>query len=138
MVLGLDNYPVPPPCLAMEKAGKLKVERTPDGRIDCEKTQCPFKSIPHIMGGVFGTYCWLRGKVYNSIVEELTGFSLYEDLNRDQLEEMLRRLSEPEGEVKVEIAVLLDDERERLRIDLVRYLKTLIETGWNGKLVAWY
>ena len=80
--MGLDNYPDPPPCLVMEKAGRLKVARTPDGRIDCGKTACPFKSIPHVVGGVFGTYCWLRGKVYDDLVEELTGFSLYEDLSR--------------------------------------------------------
>ena len=132
--MGLDNYPDPPPCLVMEKAGRLKIARTPDGRIDCEKTQCPFKSIPHIMGGVFGTYCWLRGKVYDDLVEELTGFSLYEDLSRRDLEAVLQRLLEPEGNIGT-IALLDDDER---RVDLIRYLKALLSSGWDGKLVAWY
>ena len=132
--MGLDNYPDPPPCLVLEKGGKLKVARTPDGRIDCGKTACPFKSIPHVVGGVFGTYCWLRGKVYDDLVEELTGFSLYEDLSRRDLEAVLQRLLEPEGNIGT-IALLDDDER---RVDLIRYLKALLSSGWDGKLVAWY
>ena len=134
--MGLDNYPDPLPCVVMEKAGKLKIVRTPDGKVDCGKTMCPFKHVPHIIG-IFGTYCWLRGNAYNDLVEELTEFNLYTDLNREQLEEMLKQLRKPDGEVKVEIAVLLDGEKERLRVELVRYLKTLLSTGWNGKLVAW-
>ncbi|OYT46577.1 hypothetical protein B6U84_00050 [Candidatus Bathyarchaeota archaeon ex4484_40] len=135
--MGLDNIPKPPPCLVLEKAGKLKVERAADGKIDCGKTACPFKHVPHIIG-ILGTYCWLRGGAYEDLVEELTEFDLYTDLNREQLEEMLKQLREPECEVKVEIAALLDGEKERLRVELIRYLETLLSTGWNGKLIAWY
>ena len=131
--MGLDNYPDPPSCLVLEKAGKLKVARTPDGRIDCDKTECPIKSIPHVMGGVLGTYCRLRGKVYNNLVEELTGFSLYEDLSRRDLETIPQRLLKPEGIIGT--IALLGDER---RVGLIRYLKALLSTGWDGKLVAWY
>jgi len=130
--LGLDNYPDPLPCLVMEKAGKLKVTRRPDGKIDCDKTLCPFRAVPHIVG-LFGNRCWLQGKVYSDLVERLTGFSLYKDLDRRDLETILQRLSEPEGTIEI-IALLEDDER---RIDLVRYFKTLLSTGWDGKLVAW-
>ena len=132
--MGLDNYPDPPPCLVMEKAGRLKVVRTSDGKIDCNRTACPFKSIPHVVGGVFGTYCWLRGKAYSDLVEELTGFTLYEDLSKRELEAVLQHLLEPEGDIGT-IALLDDDKR---RVELIRYLETLLSTGWDGKLVAWY
>jgi len=145
--MGLDNIPKPLPCKVLEKSGKLKVVRTKDGKIDCDKTNCPFKPLRHYLG-LFAAYCWIRGKAYNKIVEKNTKYSLYNDLTRKELENILKTLKEVyEFNDKTKRIVFelteadeLRDEDERLlAFHLIEYLETLLSIKeWDGELIAWY
>lgn len=143
--MGLDNYPDPEPCIVLEKAGKLKIVRNERGQILCEQTNCPFNKLSHIIG-IFGTYCWIRGKVYNYIVEEVTNdkYSLYDDLTKEELVEILKAIKDAYNIEDTRIEYLVerlkyerDSERSRV-IELAMYLEVLTSIDeWDGKLVAW-
>jgi len=111
--MGLDNIPEPYPCVI-----KGYAKYTDDGRIDCDKTNCPFKNIKHTIG-IFGTYCWLRGKVYNRIVVNATNekYSLYEPLTVRELKEILEAVKNYRAGNNYE---------EELRQELVAYLEVLL------------
>jgi len=135
--VGLDNYPEPRPCEILEKAGKLRIARVEDGRIDCRETDCPFKKIRKVVG-LLGSYCWIRGKAYNEYAEEV-GYSLYDDLGRPELEDLLRRLRARYGDGSDEdrIAGAIHGERDYV-YDLMGYLEALLSVEeWDGKLIAW-
>lgn len=50
----------------------------------CHPSICPFKLISHTIG-VLGALCWLRGKVYNYIIEGVSPFTLYDDLEPEDI-----------------------------------------------------
>lgn len=105
----------------------------------CDETECPFRQRLRWTFGIFGTYCWIRGKTYNQFVDGLElDYSLYDDLTRSQLKGLLHELRERYGFGTVEerIASLLKGEVPRV-YDLILYLETLLSIReWNGKLVA--
>jgi len=128
--MGLDNIPVPKPCEYRGYAVYKIINN--ERRIDCEKTNCPYKTLPHTIG-IFGTYCWLRGGVYNDIVTAATKYkySLYNELRLDELKEiydMLRQYTPTEVD-------------SGYYEELLVYLETLI-ADMDGckdfKLIAWY
>jgi len=137
--MGLDNIPRPYPCVANRYA-----MFTADRRIDCDATRCPFMPLKHIVG-ILGTYCWLRGKVYNRVVHAATNgrHSLYNDLGLAELREILEAVKgwQPGEEDRRE-----DPEVEERRRELVQYLETLIaevermpeEVREEFELYAWY
>ena len=139
--MGLDNYPKPYPCVVLEKAGKLKVVRAKNGIIDCDATNCPFKRLKKIIG-LFGTYCWIRGKVYEQYVEELcNGYTLYEDMDRTTLENLLEELKSHYGNVEADEEAIANALHgvSLGAFDLIKYLETLLSIKeWDGVLVAWY
>jgi hypothetical protein len=139
--MGLDNYPEPYPCKVLESKGELKIAYTEDRKIICEETNCPFRQNFSWIIGFFGTYCWIRGKVYEKYVENLNSdFSLYEDMDRERLEELYSKLVEVYGPPSDEarIADALKGEKPQVE-DLIRYLETLLSIdSWDGELKAWY
>ena len=126
--MGLDNIPQPYPCLILEKAGKLKVVRDEEGRILCHKTSCPFRDFKEYYIGILGTFCWLRGKIFDDVVFEVTEYTLYDELTRKDIENILKILKERKGEWK---------EYEAEINYLIKYFETLLNTGWDGKLIPW-
>jgi len=137
--MGLDNYPEPYPCKVLESKGELKIAYTEDRKIICEETNCPFKQNFSWIIGIFGTYCWIRGKVYEKYVENLGDFSLYEDMDRERLEELHSKLTEVYGSGNDEEKIAASLKGEGEVFDLIRYLETLLSIdGWDGELKAWY
>jgi len=137
--MGLDNFPDPLPCEVLEKQGLLTLVRK-DSKIDCERTNCPFKKV-RVVRGIFGTYCWIRGKYYENIIESIdSSFSFYRNNPRKELERLLMVL-ELKYDTSLENRVagsLLNKEEENI-YDLIDYLKTLLGIpDWNGVLVAWF
>jgi len=131
--MGLDNYPDKLPC----KSGKIKVVRTEDGKIDCLRTECPFKEIGHVTGGVTGTFCWLRGGVYDDIVRWATSEenTLYEPLERKEVEEILKLLRSKKAEFTEK------NPSPQLREDheaLIKYFETLLSFENWKTLIAWW
>jgi len=51
----------------------------------CNASVCPFKMTNHVYG-MLGAPCWLRGKVYDDLLYNLTGVSLYDTLEPDDIE----------------------------------------------------
>ena len=134
--MGLDNVPCSRPCKVLGYA-----VLTQDGRIDCERTPCPFKGVKHIIG-FLGSYCWLRGRVYDHIVYEATNgrYSLYNDLTLEDLKEIMRAVKK-----YCATSELDDNDRERCG-ELVPYLELLIsevekfpeEQKKQFRLKAWW
>ena len=96
------------PCRIMEERGEIKVQytRDEDGEliIDCENMDCPFKKLD-IIRGIMYTYCSIRGKVYEDVIDGLDiNDSLYNNHTNKQAAELLRKL-----EAKREIVE--DDEK---------------------------
>jgi len=90
--------------------------------------------------GILGTYCWIRGKAYDQYVEELgLGYTLYEDMDRETLRDLLEELKRYYGEVDEErIADALHGITDGAH-ELIKYLETLLSIEeWDGELVAWY
>jgi len=135
--LGLDNIPQPYPCKSLARVKKLKISyKYKDGKrlINCSNTPCPFHELSHIIG-ILGTHCWLRGKVYNAVVEEYLGRSLYKKLSRRELEDILSGLKD----VFLGGKVSCDGETFKLALELISYLETLLSIReWNGSLIPWY
>ena len=127
--MGLDNIPQPYPCEI-----KGCAVYTEDGKIDCEKTDCPYKKIKHVIG-IFGTYCWLRGKVYDHMVVEATNgkYTLYSDLTADELKEILEAVKKNYKPVDE-----LDAEWKNQLIEYLEQLLSDVGDRKDFKLVAWY
>lgn len=53
-----------------------------------------FSGTPRLVRGVYGETNWIRGKVYNNIIQRVTGYSLYEDLNNAALRDLSSKLTE--------------------------------------------
>jgi hypothetical protein len=73
--MGLDNMPHEYPCVLQDT-----VIRGTDKKIDCDATiaagSCPWKLAgppDGVIYGMFGTYCWYRGKVGEWMIEEVEG-----------------------------------------------------------------
>ena len=129
--MGLDNYPEPYPCLALDEAGKLKLVRDEAGDPECKATNCPFKPLP--------TGCWVRGKVFNKYVNECCGESLYEDKIREELNFILQSLKEHYRRSYPEKEKITNANAHAHLKQLIEYLETLLSIKeWDGKLVAWY
>ena len=129
--MGLDNYPKPYPCFALEKAGKLKLVRDEDGDPECKATKCPFKPLP--------TGCWIRGKIFNKYVQEYCDESLYEDKTREELDAILQSLKEHYRQSYPEKEKIKDINEHAKLHQLIKYLDILLSiTEWDGKLIAWF
>ena len=103
--------------------------------VNCEK--CVFREKHHIIG-ILGNYCWLRGKVYDDITQEV-GITLYQDLDRDDLLLLLKELKENYKQLLKNKALKEAYGKElKKRLDeLIVYLTLIIESGVK-KLIAWY
>jgi len=114
--MGLDNFPQPLPCKVMGTA-----IMTENGLVKCSETKCPFKELQHVIGAMFGTDCWLRGKVYDPIVRYATDkvYTLYEPLNVEELQSILAELTSREDELVRKFAP--EDVYA-----LIRYFETLL------------
>ena len=126
--MGLDNIPEPRPCVIRGYA-----VRDSEGRIDCEKTNCPFKMVKHGIG-IFATYCWIRGGLYDHVLGPATDYeySFYDELTLDDLKIIME---------KVRGYKPIDDFDAELKEHLVEYLETLLkEVGdyKEFKLVPWW
>ena len=126
--MGLDNIPVPRPCIVRKYA---LVDG--EGKVLCSLVNCPYKYVPHVIG-VIGTWCWLRGDEYEHIVDEATYgmYTLYQELTAEDLKKILEmiRYYKPSNQY--------DDER---KYELIRYLETLlndVENNKEFKLVPWW
>lgn len=122
----------------LEEAGKLRIVRDDSGHIDCDATNCPFKSIMKVIG-VFATDCWIRGKVFDRYVYECCEETLYEDKTREELEYILRSLKEHYGDSPPEERSIKDIYEHARWWFLIKYLETLLSIEeWDGRLVAWF
>lgn len=110
--MGLDNIPVHPHGRA--KKGKAKpFTHKPD-------TPCPFRDIDQPLG-IFGTCCWLRGKVAARELEALGRTALADRMFEDMTPEEARAFG---AELKAEADAL-----EKEHTDPDRRPKG---AGWNG------
>lgn len=53
-----------------------------------------FNGTDKLCRGCFGDYNWIRGKVYNTLIEAVTGYSLYTQLNNASLQDLSAKLNE--------------------------------------------
>lgn len=96
-----------------------------------------FDPEPDLVGGVFsgqgrGSF---RGKVYENFVMDETEYSLYQDLDNDQVAEIATRLARTEWDDSIpEEYRHPQDEAEFL--DLVRLFQAYAQAG--ASMVAWY
>lgn len=91
-----------------------------------------FENLPgqHVLG-MFGGPGWIRGKVYNSLVERRTNgqFSLYEDLSPERVKELANRLEDING------MSLMDVDEFKEFTYLRAYMRVLADNGYG--LAAW-
>lgn len=53
-----------------------------------------FEGTSLLVRGMFGESSWLRGKVYNTLIQRVTGYSLYSNLNNEAVRDLSNKLNE--------------------------------------------
>ena len=66
---------------------------------DGEYKQAPdewFEGTPRLVRGIMGggKENWIRGKTYNNLIQQVTGYSLYENLNNESVRDLSNKLNE--------------------------------------------
>lgn len=93
-----------------------------------------------LCGGLFSEHGngSFRGQVYADIIKDLTGYSLYTELNEDDIKDIAEKLenADPEDVDKVFLLSTYDVKKEDFE-DLKRMFKKYSQVK-NIKLVPWY
>lgn len=121
--MGLDNFWVHPDW--EDESGDVTIEDIP--KPDFEKG---------VYGGLFSGngHGSFRGKVYNSIIDEVTPYSLYADeLSNEQVHEIAEILEETEYEEVKDLSGYLDETRYN---DFVLMFRFYADEG--ASLVSWW
>jgi hypothetical protein len=122
--MGLDNYPA----------------RDPQGTLLPEDEEAFRKAEIRLCGGLFsdGTTSF-RGKVYNDLVEQVTGVSLYREwIPPETVREMAAALSlrSPEELARILMGEGHTEEHVREMKDLQRFFQICAERGLG--LIGWW
>ena len=90
--MGLDCYPKPCPC---PSHARKHDDSVPDGSVHRGNEPCPF-SDAELPKGIFGSCCWLRGKVaareLDALGEDGLSERLYEDMTAEEAADFAKDL----------------------------------------------
>lgn len=95
-------------------------------------------SLHLVRGMMFGQEHWIRGKIYNELVEAITGESLYqEEISAERVKQMYEKLKKTKfTQIKHLLHWFEDDEREQAWKNLLKFFEVAVK--FNGRLGGWW